>query len=307
MLKIKKGKLKLKLNKNQLILVLLSLALIAFITIFYVGIKKYSWEDSFTRKVASVIPYSAQKVGGSNVTYSQYLRKLDPLVSYNKNIKNIDFNKEEEKGRLKELKEMALNQLAEEVVIKKEAKKRNIIVENKELDDSFNELLKANGGEEKIKENLDKYYDGMSMKEFRIQYKDKMLRQKLSTNIEKDPSMFEGAKKQAEEVIKEVKAGGKFEDLAKKYSQDSTAQAGGDLGFFGKGKMVPDFEKVAFTLEKGGISDLVKTVYGYHIIKVSDKKGDEIKASHILIKTKDFNAWLEEKIKEYGVKRKIKV
>jgi peptidyl-prolyl cis-trans isomerase D len=77
----------------------------------------------------------------------------------------------------------------------------------------------------------------------------------------------------AESVLKEVKAGGDFAALAKKYSEDdSNAQQGGDLDYFSRGRMVPEFETAAFALEPGQVSDLVKTQFGYHIIKVVDRK-----------------------------------
>jgi peptidyl-prolyl cis-trans isomerase D len=92
-------------------------------------------------------------------------------------------------------------------------------------------------------------------------------------------------KAKAEDVLKQVKApGADFAALAKKYSEDdANAKNGGDLDFFGKGRMVPAFDTAAFALEPGQISDLVKTEYGYHIIKVTDKKAgttrtlDEVK------------------------------
>jgi peptidyl-prolyl cis-trans isomerase D len=78
---------------------------------------------------------------------------------------------------------------------------------------------------------------------------------------------------QAEQVLKEARSGTDFAALAKKYSQDeSNAQQGGDLDYFARGRMVPEFEKVAFALKPGEISDLVKTEFGYHIIKLTDRK-----------------------------------
>ena len=80
-------------------------------------------------------------------------------------------------------------------------------------------------------------------------------------------------KVQAEDILKQAKAGADFAVLAKKYSQDETsAKNGGDLDFFGKGRMVPEFDQVAFALAPGQLSDPVKTSFGYHIIKVVDKK-----------------------------------
>src|SRR4029434_8797824 len=80
-------------------------------------------------------------------------------------------------------------------------------------------------------------------------------------------------RKQAEEVLKEVKSGGAFAALAQKYSEDEGSKAtGGDLDYFGRGRMVPEFENVAFTLPPGQVSDLVKSHFGFHIIKVIDKR-----------------------------------
>jgi len=93
------------------------------------------------------------------------------------------------------------------------------------------------------------------------------------------------AQHRAEDLLKQLKSGANFEDLAKKNSEDpGSAKQGGSLGWIGKGRTVPEFEKAAFSLPKGQISDLVKSSYGFHIIRVDDKQDahmktlDEVKA-----------------------------
>jgi peptidyl-prolyl cis-trans isomerase D len=94
-----------------------------------------------------------------------------------------------------------------------------------------------------------------------------------------DPKGVEEARAKAADVLKQLKAGAKFEDLAKKYSQDPGSGAnGGSLGWIGKGRTVPEFEKAAFSLPKGGISDLVQSSYGFHIIRVDDKQDAHVKS-----------------------------
>ena len=83
----------------------------------------------------------------------------------------------------------------------------------------------------------------------------------------------------ANEVKQKLEAGGDFAELAKEYSTEPQAQtSGGDLGWFGKGQMVPEFEEAAFALEPGVISDPVQTSFGFHIIEVIEKR--EIEKSY---------------------------
>jgi len=119
--------------------------------------------------------------------------------------------------------------------------------------------------------------------ELKLQYQQNIQQFQLSNRVHvqhillmtvgKTDAEAEEIRQKAEDVLKQAKKGAKFEDLAKKYSEDpGTKDKGADLGWITQGQTVPEFEKTAFGLEKDKISDLVKTQYGFHIIKVLDKE-----------------------------------
>jgi peptidyl-prolyl cis-trans isomerase D len=86
------------------------------------------------------------------------------------------------------------------------------------------------------------------------------------------------AQKRAEDLLKQLKGGANFEELAKKYSEDpGSAKEGGSLGWIGKGRTVPEFEKAAFSQPIGQVGDLVKSSYGFHIIRVDARQDAHLK------------------------------
>ncbi len=80
-------------------------------------------------------------------------------------------------------------------------------------------------------------------------------------------------REEAQQVLSQLRSGGaKFEDLARQKSQCPSGKQGGDLGWFSKGRMVKAFEDAAFSLNKGALSEVVQTQFGFHVIKVTDVK-----------------------------------
>jgi peptidyl-prolyl cis-trans isomerase D len=95
-----------------------------------------------------------------------------------------------------------------------------------------------------------------------------------------DPAKDAEVRTKAEQVLKQVQAGGDFAELARKYSEDTgSAQQGGNLGPFTRGRMVREFENAAFSLKPGEVSGLVRTQFGYHIIKVLSREVHTLEAN----------------------------
>ncbi len=94
----------------------------------------------------------------------------------------------------------------------------------------------------------------------------------------------QAAIERAQQVLRELQEGADFSVLAGRFSDDEgTASLGGDLGWFGTGRMVPEFERVAFSLRPGQTSGIVETEFGFHIIRLERQRGAERNARHILI------------------------
>ena len=132
-----------------------------------------------------------------------------------------------------------------------------------------------------------------------LQDKMKATDAEVDAYLAKHPELDTDKKKreQAEEVLKRLRAGEDFAKLAKEFSTDGSKDKGGDLGWFGKGEMVPEFEKAAYALKPGEVSDIVQSKFGYHIIKLEERKTEtkdgkqeeKIHARHILIGDSDAN------------------
>jgi len=196
------------------------------------------------------------KVSNSVITVSDFNSRIEKLPPYYKNV--VEKNKKRyleemiaEKLFYEEALRKGLNNDKEVAEILQEAKKKIIITK----------LIK-NEIEDKTKVAED---------QIRVFYE-------ANKNKLKTPDMWRAShillasEEDANSVLQALKSGANFEDLAKERSKDATAERGGDIGYFRAGQLVPDFEKATIALNVGDMSGVVHTKFGYHIIKLTDKK-----------------------------------
>lgn len=281
-------------------------ALLVTVAVFGVFIYKSKSSSRAVKIASKIIPYPVASVNGNyfwnTATYNQYLFALATFQKYYES-QGQDLKGEEGKQRLSQVKNDIITQLEDNEIVRQQAAKYGIKVSNKEIQAQYDNLVKEAGGAEKVKTTLEKLY-GWTVSDFKEEIGKSLIRQKLAEKVLADESLNAAAKKQADDVKNQLNNGADFAELAKKYSQDGSASNGGDLGLISKGQTVKEFEDAAFGLENGQVSAVVKTQFGFHIIKVTGKEGDQVRVSHILIKGVDFETWLRDqraksKIRQY--------
>lgn len=231
--------------------------------------------------------------------------------------------------------EQVLNALISEKIIELEIEKQNIELTDEEIEAELDEMKEYYGGEEEfnnaltyfgydiddIKQNIVTNLQLEKLLEPYVEITEDEMKAYFDTNKSyldeeeqvKASHILVETKEVADEVKAKLDAGADFAELAKEYSKDTAnSSIGGDLGYFGKGKMVAPFEEVAFALGLNEISDPVETEFGYHLIKVEDHKEakeavydehkESIKDSIFQQKMGDaYNEWYQEKVGEYKI------
>jgi len=152
-------------------------------------------------------------------------------------------------------------------------------------------------------EEIEKYYEAHKQEFDRPE--EVRIREILISTEKKEPSEIPALEKKAEEVLQKARGGEKFDELAIKNSDGSTAKDGGDLGFFPRGQMVKEIEDAAFKLRRGQVSDIIKTKFGFVIIKVEEKHEAGIQKIEVVmndIRDQLFGTKAQPAVAEYLVK-----
>jgi peptidyl-prolyl cis-trans isomerase C len=198
------------------------------------------------------------EVNGAVITTDDFKKELEILPPYLKQMAGTPDGQ----------KEMLDSMVVRELVMQ-DAQKQGID-KSKEVADRMEDMKKRVIVEAYLKKKVEEQVklSDADLQKFYDQNKEKF---KTGDQVRASHILVK-TEKEAQDVLTQLKGGAKFEDLAKKYSVDPAGQKGGDLGWFGKGSMIPEFEKVAFSMKEGETSGIVKTKFGYHIIRLTGKR-----------------------------------
>lgn len=236
---------------------------------------------------------------------------------------------------LEQAGQQGLNLLIAQKIIDLEAKKQKITISEAEIEQALAEYYDYYGGEEnftqlmamsgtslaQVKANLTSTLKIKKLLSPRIEVTEEEMKAFFEENKEdfaqeeqvKARHILVATEKEAQEIKDKLAKGEDFAALAKEYSlDDSTKNNGGQLGFFNRGDMTPEFEKAAFSLPVGEVSAPVKTEYGYHLIKVEEKReaaAPDYEKSKADIKEylfnqklqQEYNPWLQEVSADYEI------
>jgi peptidyl-prolyl cis-trans isomerase C len=203
------------------------------------------------------------EVNGGSITTGDFNRELKNLPEYLKAMADTP------EGR----KEMLDTMVIRELILQQAAK--DGLDKSAEIEEKLRDLKKRLIVESYLKKKVETeaQVSDADLQKFYEQNKEKF---KTGEQIRASHILVK-TEKDAKDLLAQIKGGGNFEELAKKNSVDSSAAKGGDLGWFGKGSMVPVFEKAAMALKEGQVSEVVKSDFGYHIIKLTGKRGAGIR------------------------------
>lgn len=258
---------------------------LTFAGLIYIG----KMDNNLVKKVAKVIPYPIVIVNFNPVT----------LADYNFEASYIEhFYTQSQREVPEAIGKQITDQLIDNKILETKAPSYGVKISKTDIDNTITDLINQSGGQQEVEKVLSSYY-GLTLTDFRKLVKDQLLQMKMKETVPvqvqashilikvdkaADQATVDAAKAKADGLHQQLVGGTDFATLAKTNSDDTGSRdTGGDLGWFGRGDMVKQFEDQAFSMKPGDLSQPIRTDYGWHIIKVTDRKGFE---------DMSFNDWL---------------
>lgn len=265
---------------------------LGFFVYCILALYRFDSTSTFIYRVCQVIPFPVAKVGPSFVAYENYLFELRHYMHYYETQQKVNFSNED-KDQLAAFRKTALQSVIDDTYVKQLAKQHKIVVSDQELNYQIDLLRNQNrlGSSDSVFEDVLKEFWGWSLQDFKRELRQQVLAQKVISALDVDTHS------RAQNVFTQINNGGDFAELAKQFSEDaSTKAAGGDFGIAVERTnrdFSPQVIDALFKLEAGQTSAIIETPLGLEILKVREKDGDSVRASHIYFVFKGIGAYID--------------
>jgi len=254
---------------------------VAFFVYCVLALYRFNNTSTFIYRVSQVIPFPVAKAGSNFVSQENYLFEIRHYIHYYQTQQRVDFKSDSGKQQLEAFRKAALQSVIDDAYVKQLAKQHKITVSEREVDYQINLLRDQNrlGSSDAVFEDVLKEFWGWSVQDFRRELRQQLLTQKVVSALDVDTHS------RAQNVLTGLNNGGDFAELAKQHSEDlSTKDNGGDYGIaieLTNRDLSPQIIDALFKLQPGQTSGIVETPLGLEILRVREKDGNSVRASHI--------------------------
>lgn len=237
-----------------------------------IGLYSAGWHDQGTQRIVRHVPMPAATINWQVLPVNDYFTQLDALQNYQR-VQAARAPHAVPTQSETELRRSTLRKILRDAALQKILTARNISLTEADVGQAYSSQISQVGNRATTEKAIQELY-GWGPKEYQhYVIRPAVGREKLREHLSFTRPYNQAAERQANEVLKLVQAGQEsFEDLAKKYSDDVYGASGGDVGFVRRGQQADEIDNVAFGLEIGQVSELVHTKYGYHILKVTERR-----------------------------------
>ncbi len=289
---------------------LIALAVIGIGTLV-IGSYTVRWNNRLVKSASRLLPYPAVVV---NNHWNSYFEFLDGVATLEYSYSQPEVLQESgltAKPSRQEIEALVLDRMAKDDVVRQLAERYGITVTQATLDAEMKKLIDQTGSAEDVTNRIQQLY-GWSLETFAQRVvRPFLVRQRLQEKIAADDGLNAEQLKRIESLLERVKAGkDDFRAIAREVNEDVTKQTDGDLGVFGRGERDEAIEQAGFALAVGETSGVVRTVDGFHILKLletipaDDKSGtpEKIHPAHIFVAARQLDSWLFEQSKNQRVR-----
>ncbi len=267
--------------------------LLGFFVYCLLALYRFDSTSTFIYRVSQVLPFPVAHSCGQYVSYENYLFELRHYIHYYQTQQKVDFSSASGRQQLAAFRKVALQTVVDGACVKKLAAQHHVTVNDQELNAEITLLRSQNrlGSSNTVFQDVLKEFWGWSLDDFKRELKTQMLAQKVVSALDTQTHS------RAQNVLNQIHNSGDFAALAQQFSEDpSTKAGGGDYGIAISRTyrdLPPQVVDGLFKLQPGQTSGIIETPLGLEILKVRERDGSTIRASHIYFAFKPISKYID--------------